>query len=305
MKMKSDLIDRLVGILSSAGFQFVDCRGSRSSFDILARCKDVIFLVKALSNIEALNQKGVQELKFVASVLAAVPIVVGERMKSTVLSNGVVYDRYGACVLNPSTFKQLIHNTLPKIYSTRGNYCVRVDSRMLSEMRKRSGLTQEELASRIGVSKQSLYRYEDSGRMSLDVFEDLMDFFEDEGLMLPTFDLHVESPEQQKEKEVDVHLNQLKSIVVRELEDIGFQTSITKAPFDFIASEQERIFTVVSNDWRRLKQKIDMLDEISGVVGGYSVCVSERKVAARRRVLSPSDLKEIKSPRDLFKLLSE
>lgn len=302
--MKSDLIDRLVDVLLDGGFQFVDCRGSRSSFDVLAKKKDLILLVKVLGNIEALNQRSVRELKFVASILGAVPIIVGERMKSTLLSDGVVYDRYGACVLNQTTFRHMVHNILPKVYSTRGNYCVHVDSSLLAELRRKSGLTQGELAGKIGVSKQSLYRYESSGRMSLDVFEQIMDFFEDEGLVLPTFDLHVEQPVLPGEKEVDVRMNQLKSLVLSELRNMGFETSITKAPFDVIATEEERVFTVVSNDWRRLKQKVDMLDEISGLVGGYSVCISERRVKSRR-VMRPEDLKEVKTPRDLFRILSE
>jgi len=301
--MKSDLVDRILAVLSDAGFQFVDCRGARSSFDILAKRKDLIFLVKILGNIEALNRHSVNELKFVASLLGGVPIVVGDRMKSTVLSDGVVYDRYGACILNDKTFNQLVHNVLPNIYSTRGNYCVHVNAAMLSKMRKSAGLTQEELADRIGVSKQSLYRYESSGRMSLEVFEHLIDFFESEGLRLPTFDLHVEPPKEQA-SEADACLNQLKSMVISELRNLGFETSLTKAPFDVFATEEERIFTVVSNDWRRLKHKIEVLEEISEVVGGYSVCISERKVKESHHVLSPSDLKEVKNAKDFFKMLS-
>ncbi|MCX6695130.1 MAG: helix-turn-helix domain-containing protein, partial [Candidatus Altiarchaeota archaeon] len=240
----------------------------------------------------------------VSFIMGAVPIIVGERMKSTQLSDGVVYDRYGTCVLNQSTFHQIVHNVMPNVYSTRGNYCVHVDSRMLSELRRKSGLTQEALAERLGVSKQSLYRYEDSGRMSLDVFQHLVDFFEDAGLILPTFSMHVEQPMRQPEDE-DVRLNQLKSIVVSELKAMGFDTSLTKAPFDVVATREERIFTVVSNDWRRLKQKIDMLDEISGLVGGYSLCISERRLRSSTRVLSPEDLREVKTPKDFFKLLSD
>jgi predicted transcriptional regulator len=161
------------------------------------------------------------------------------------------------------------------------------------------------MAGKVGVSKQSLYRYESSGRMSLDVFEHFMEFFEGAGLVLPTLDLRVEQPKAGPGGDVGVRMNQLKSMVLSEFRNMGFTTSLTKAPFDVIATEEERVFTLVSNDWRRLKHKIDVLDEISGIVGGYSVCISERRVASSRRDLSPSDLKEVKTARELFKLLSE
>ena len=303
--MKSDLIDRIVKVLSEAGFQFVDCRGARSSFDVLAKLNDTVLLVKVLGNIEALSQTSVDELRAVSSMLGAVPIIVGERMKNTLLQDGVVYDRYGSCVLNASTFDQLVHNVLPKVYSTRGNYCVHVNSAMLSELRRKAGLTQEELADRIGVSKQSLYRYENSGRMSLDVFENIMDFFEDSGLVMPTFEMRVEQSRPKVVEDADFHMNRLKAKVIREFRGMGFRTSLAKAPFDVIATEEERVLTVVSNDWRRLKHKIDILDGISEIVGGYRVCVSERRVKRSRGVLTLTDLKEIKTARELFGVLSE
>jgi predicted transcriptional regulator len=94
-------------------------------------------------------------------------------------------------------------------------------------------------------------------------------------------------------------------MVCREFENIGFRMSLTNAPFDMVASQSERVFSVVSNDWRRLSDKLDVLEHISGVVDGYTVCISERKVESPVSVMSPEELASVKNPKELFKLLSD
>jgi putative transcriptional regulator len=299
--LKSSLVETVVSMLSDSGFGVVDCRGSRSSFDVIGKRGGMLLLVKALSNIEGLSRDSASDLKGVAQVLDAVPVVVSERMKSSQLSDGVVYDRYGVCVSTPRTFGQMIQDTPPKVYSTRGNYCVHINAKMLSEARGRLGLTQEALAQVLGVSKQSVYRYERSGSISLDVFECLNDLFEDD-LLDSHFNLEISQGGESAVSERKVTL--LKRRVCREFRSIGFNTVLTAAPFDLIASRQERVFSVVSNDWRRLREKLDVLEGISDLVGGYSICISERKLKGESSVLSPAELAEIKTPRELFKLLS-
>ncbi|MFH1402959.1 MAG: helix-turn-helix domain-containing protein [Candidatus Altiarchaeota archaeon] len=303
--MKSDLTERVLSLLDEAGFQVVDCTGSRSSFDIIAKRGEVLFLVKILKNIEGLNRFSANELKNVASLLSGIPFVIGEGMKNSMLSDDVVYDRYGICVSSPTTFERIINNMLPSIYSTRGNYCVKIDSKHLSELRHKSGLTQDALAKRLNVSKQSVYRYEREGRVSLDVFERLIDLFEDEGLALPGFEMEFQFNGPESRRHVSRHVSDLKKVVLEEFRNMGFKTSMTNAPFDIYASKDEMILTVVSNDWRRLKHRIEMMRDITSMVGGYSVCISERHVDIDGSVIRPEELHEIHSPKDFFKLLSE
>jgi putative transcriptional regulator len=222
-------------------------------------------------------------------------------MKSSELADGVVYDRYGVYVSNLETLGEIIHDTPPRVYSTRGNYCVHINGRLLSDARRKMGLTQESLAKMLGVSKQSVYRYESSGRVSLDVFERLANLF-DEEFSEPEFRLDFEQSAQPSSRGRKV--TTLKRRVCSEFRSMGFNTVLTTAPFDLIASKDERIFSVVSNDWRRLRYKMAVLEGISELVGGYSVCISERRVEGETSVLSPKELAEIKTPRELFKLLS-
>jgi putative transcriptional regulator len=303
--MKPELTGRVVELLHDAGFHVVDCTGSRSSFDILAKKGEVLFLIKILKNIEGFNKRASNELKKIASLLLGIPILIGETMKNSRLADDIVYDRYGIYVSNDVTFSKMINDILPRVYSTRGNYCVNIDSNLLSDLRHRAGLTQDTLAKRLNVSKQSIYRYENEGRVSMDVFERIVDLFEDEGLALPgfTMDFHFQDPD--FFESVDRHITELKKIVYEEFKNIGFETSITNAPFDIYASKNERILSVVSNDWRRLKQRINVIRSIANLLGGYSLCVSERHIDVDVSVLKPDELHEINSPKEFFKILSE
>jgi putative transcriptional regulator len=300
--LKAGLVGSAVRMLSESGFEVVDCSGSRSSFDVLAKRDEMLILVKVLSNVEGLSGGAAAELKAVSAILGGVPVVVSQRMKSSELADGVVYDRYGVHVSNLRTFERLVNNSPPEAYSTRGNYCVHVNPGRLSEARRQMGLTQESLADRLGISKQSVYRYERSGRMSLDVFERLAGFF---GEDLLEHDFKLTYDDSGGGGRVEGAVTSFKDLVRREFEGLGFSTSLTNAPFDMVARRDERVFSVVSNDWRRLQYKVSVLEDISRVMGGYSVCISERRVKTEVSVLSPKELAEVKSPRELFKLLSK
>lgn len=300
---KPSLIHEVGEILASSGFTTVECLGSRSSFDLVAKKKGKVLLVKVLSNVEGLSRPKAIELKHLSSILDAVPLVIAERMKNSRLSNSIVYDRYGVHVLNPYTLREILDAGAPKAYSKRGNYLVQVDRQRLVDARKRLGLTQEALADKLGISKQSVYRYESSGSISLDIFDKILEEL-GEDLLTHNFDFFI-TPSAKREREVQRHTTALKDHVLSSFENMGFTASLTNAPFDIVASEKKRVFSVVSNDWRRLEEKVTTLEEITDVLGGYTVCVSERRVKTDMSVLSPSELSEIETAKQLFKLLRE
>ena len=162
-------------------------------------------------------------------------------------------------------------------------------------------MTQDSLAELLGVSKQSVYRYERSGRVSLDVFGRLAGLFDDD---LADREYKLTFQQDGETGSADRRVTLLKRRVCSEFRSMGFDAVMTTAPFDIVASGDERVFSAVSNDWRRLRDRLAVLEGISELVGGYAVCISDRKVKGETSVLSPEELAEIKTPRELFKLLS-
>lgn len=301
--MKKLMIKETVEILREAGFWVSDCSMVRSCFDVLARRGDTVLLIKLLLNIEGLSHRSAGELKSVAAAMSGIPLVVGDHMKNSRLSPDVVYTRYDIHVVGIEAFAEIVGEKTPLVYSIRGNYCVRINPGLLSDVRRRLGMTQEELASQLGVSKQSIHRYESSGRVSLDIAERLMDFLR-EDLVVPgeVFTSEVKCIED----EVTSFMTDLKKTVLREFMGMGFETSLTNAPFDILASERghrEKILTIVSNDRQGLRRKVEIIRDISEIMGCHKVCISNRSQNLDVLVIKPKELSEINKASEFMKLL--
>jgi putative transcriptional regulator len=299
---KTDLTSRVLEIMSASGYVTVDCRGSRSSFDVICKKGGNIIIIKTLSNVEALSSECARELKSLSALLEAAPLVVGERMKNSGLSDDIVYDRHGVHVINPHTLEDLVNDDLPCVYSKRGNYCVKINPNSLAQARVNAGFTQNSLAKILGVTKQSVYRYENTGTVNIDIFEKLMGLFGSD-IMQPALTLNFEQP--QLGENTSSKATEFKRQIMEEFNAIGFHTTLTNAPFDIVAKNRERVFSVVSNDCRRLNEKLEILEEISDITGGYTLCVSRRRVRSNVFSISPKELSQIKTPFELFKFLSD
>lgn len=303
--MKSELISNTIEILGDAGFEVSDCGGVRSCFDIIAK-KEETLIIKVLTNIEGLNKDTAMELRDIAAVVSGVPLVIGYCMKSARLSNGVVYERYGINIVNLDTFTDILDNRTPLVYSVRGNYCMNVNSRLLIQLRRKLGTTQEELAVKLNVSKQSIYRYESSGTISIEIAERLMEIF-DEDIAIPNKLILKKKIHQKHNRKINRNLTNLERIVISDLENIGFSTMPTNAPFDIFAmktDEGERLFTLVSNDGMRLRHRIELIHEISELLGGYEICISDRREAdSCVPIIKPKELHEIKNSRELIEMI--
>jgi predicted transcriptional regulator len=207
--------------------------------------------------------------------------------------------------LNVSTMKSVLSDSMPFTHSIRGNYCVKIDGGMLKSLRGRLDLTQEELARELGVSKQSVYRYESSGSVLFDVMERMLRIFGDERLLLHENPLKAGRADE--DQSFNMHVTDMKRVVAGKLQDMGFSTSIVNAPFDVVARKRETVFAVVSNDQRRLEHKVRLVHKLTGMVGGYGLCVTDRQVVFKDgvAVLKPSDLDDFDSPDDLFDRLGQ
>jgi len=328
MKAKEGIIRKVSKILREANFEVAECLGIHSAFDIIAKNENSLLIVKILSNIEALNSKNASDLKRVADVISGSPIVIGNHMKGKKLLNGVVYFRYGISVVNLNTFKNIIlKKKFPKIHAVRGDYCVRINPHILSNLRKKFKITQEELARELGISKQSVYRYESFGSISFEIAEKIVKMF-GEDLLIPEIPFfrcenvreYYKTYENRRrigqrfsvvrsnEIKGGIHMPKLKKIVISELENIGFKISVTNAPFDLVAIEipkKEKIFTIVGNDPKGIKRRAEIIKKISSMLHSYKVCISEKEQNIDIFVIKPKELSEITTSKELLRLLKE
>ncbi|HIE33931.1 MAG TPA: helix-turn-helix domain-containing protein, partial [Candidatus Altiarchaeales archaeon] len=305
------LIEHTINVLRNSRFQISDCSKTRSCFDIIAK-REILLFIKIISNIEGLTRSASIELRRVAGLVSALPLTISDHKKSRKLSTGVVYSRYSLPVMNVETLKKILSDELPLIYSIRGNYCMNIDPELLIALRRKLGMTQEELASRLGISKQSIYRYEHYGRMSLGIARRMMDFLDDDIAIANDFYMIKSQSESNQTDSYYRHmehmysLSSIKRIALNELIKIGFSAQSTNAPFDIhaIEKEEDRIFIVASNDGRRLRSRIDLVKEISDIIGGYRICISDRNEDTDITIMKPRELREISDTKEFIELIS-
>ena len=311
--MKSQLVEYINSTLIDKGYRVSKCEGFHSCFDIVAKKGEVILLIKVFINIEALNRRVAIELKKIAIMIDAKPIVVGVKAKNAYLRDDTLYLRYGIVVVSPRTFERMMDGEFPLIYTVRGNYCVHISPEVLVNLRKKMGLSQRKLAEKVGVSKQSIYRYESSGRISLEIANKIFEILESD----LTREENVFSYIKKVEKCIRIEdlrehegekLSILKRVVMKRLNEMGFFTISTRAPFDLISKEisnEEKVLSIVSNDIRHIKQKIVISKSITEMTNSYGVCITERNTKFEVPTLKPKDLKHIKCAKEFIELISE
>lgn len=316
--MKSKLIENVTELLEEDGFRVSECRGIKSCFDIMASGK-LLLLIKVLTNIEGLTYGSATELKQVAESISAVPLLIGDRMKSSKLLDGVLYVRYNIPLVSVITLHEILQEMMPMIYSIRGNYCVDINPEKLIQLRHEFGMSLHELANELGVSKQSVYRYERSGRISMEIATRIIELFGDEISISRVSWSKIETDSEMPE--FKGYLTDLKREVIQEFNNIGFSTILMNAPFDVLAKEkkggkgsekgakrmekeQKLVFAIVSNNTEVLKRRLNIVREISEITGGYEICVSERRLDIDSMVMKPDELREFRDPRELIDLLS-
>ncbi|HEX3012890.1 MAG TPA: transcriptional regulator, partial [Methanobacterium sp.] len=133
----------------------------RSCFDMVARKRLLLLLLKVLINIDSFTGQQAEEIKKLASTLLASPLVVGVKSKYEYLEEDVVYERHGIPVVAPETLRNMITEEIyPEVFADRGGYFVQVDGEAIKEAREREDLSLKELADKAHVSRETIYKYE-------------------------------------------------------------------------------------------------------------------------------------------------
>jgi len=106
-KSRNQVIDEINQLLVDGGFKTSEVY-YQSCFDMAARKKLLLILLKVLVNIDSINESHVQEIKKVSNTFLASPIIVGVKSKTTKLKEDVVYERHGLPAIGIETLKNIV-----------------------------------------------------------------------------------------------------------------------------------------------------------------------------------------------------
>ena len=158
---RNQLIREVYQLLNKEGFETSNIY-EQSCFDIVARKKLLILLLKVLVNIDSINESHVKEIRQISNVFLASPIIVGVKSKNHILEEDVVYERHGLPAIGLETLKNMIvYDEYPEILADRGGYYVQINGNVLKEYREEYNLSLKDLADLAHVSRARNLEYKD------------------------------------------------------------------------------------------------------------------------------------------------
>ena len=306
---KQELLDNIVETLKKGSFEVALSR-VQCSFDIVARRNLIVLIIKALVNLDTFSDEHAWDLKILSKALKATPLVVGTKTKLGSIENGTVYSRHGTNCISLETLEDLfIEGNPPLIYADRGGLFVEVDGSLIKEEREKRGMSIGHLAELIGVSKSSIYEFENvDKRISIDSvlkIEKELDI----GITKPIYIIKVGDKKEINsipEKPVDAARSDLEKTVLGDLSDKGFEVFPTKrTPFNALLKEREILITGISNTKTYIfEKKAEIVASISDITEKDAMfVVNAKRVKENIKGVPILTQKEIKSSKDVEDIL--
>lgn len=160
MFTRGNLLQQIEQLLKSQGYKTSDIY-EQGSFDIVARKNLLILLLKTFLNIDSINEHNAHEMKQLANIFLASPIIIGEKSRNGPLEEGVIYERYDIPTIGLDTFRNMIvYNEYPEILADRGGYFVKIDGNVIKQYREEYSMSLKDLANLAHVSRATMYKYE-------------------------------------------------------------------------------------------------------------------------------------------------
>lgn len=318
---RNHVLQEINDLLANHGFETSHIY-DRSCFDMMARRKLLLLLLKVLVNIDGINGLQAQEIKKLSHAFLASPLIVGLKSKNEYLEEDVVYERHGIPVIALDTLKNMIiEEENPEILADRGGYYVQINGEILKEVREDYNLSLKDLADLAHVSRETIYKYEhgivracpETAMMLEDILNLKITLSID---LFKVPDKVEETTSSSVSSDKNINANQPQKLV-----DLGFGVIPTqKTPFDALAKlEQEKIPKTPENalitnlernrNQRTLKRMAISLKDLSLITGSNSVFILDNEKIKESLegipVVKSWEMGEMETPNELMKLIKE
>ncbi|MBS3060960.1 MAG: helix-turn-helix domain-containing protein [Candidatus Diapherotrites archaeon] len=266
--MREELLAKTVQLLHSLGFTVSSFLEFNSCIDIAAKKNDSAFIIKVLSNIDSLRPETAMELHKAAAIFHATPIILGEKTKTVTLETNTRYERFGIPVFSKETFTDFLYGKNPMFRSFKGKQTVQLDAQQLVLERQKKQLSQQELGEKIGVTTQTIHRYENghpADAQDAQKIESLLSCriispqtIQSESNVEKIFETHFSEPALEKLFELGVPLAQFEH-----------------APFKAVSTPTESLLINLGKDHRDIHRKALILEKTKTVFKAHSIVISK------------------------------
>ncbi len=267
--MREELLRQTVQKLQKKGFVVSTFFEFKSCFDVAAKNNEFFFVIKILENADSLREESAEELKKVALVFRAIPILIAEKTKAFSLSKGTAYERYSIPLLSIETFEQLLEKTGLVSQSFKGRELVQLDSKLLKNRRENKGWSMQELGKKIGVSGETIHRYE-KGKKAEKKHAEKLEQKLGSGIVRPTGILA------SRAKETISFENHFPDSALEKIHSLGMEMALFEhAPFKAFGKPEEPFLINLGKEKKELQRKALVLEKTKTVFKGHSVVISK------------------------------
>ena len=306
MMTRSTLLKQIETLLKSEGYKTSDIY-DQGSFDIVARKNLLILLLKTFLNIDSINENNAREMKQLANIFLASPIIIGEKSRNGLLEEGVIYERYDIPTISFETLKNMIiYKEYPEILADRGGYFVKIDGNVIKQYREEYSLSLKDLADLAHVSRATMYKYENeivrANTETAMILEEILN---------TKVTLDIDLLKQPKQDEIEY------SDDVNDLSKLGYGViSTNKSPFDAVAkmktptNDSPLMANIEKNRTEKtLKRMAIPLKDLSMITTSEPVFIINndkiRESIGTIPVIKSWELKEFEDSKELLKMIRE
>ncbi len=251
------LNEKVERILEKHSFDYQAYHGC---FDLAARKRSEMMLMKILSNVDSFQESQAKNLRIVSQSIGAFPCLVGTHTRSEMLENDIIYERFEVSTFTPGTLESILDDSPPSTYRSKGGLFVEIEPSLLRNSRRSRKLTQQELAESVGVTKKSIYEHEHRRMKAIKDTVESLERLLKEDLSVP-FSLKLEMSNMETSPR-----NAFEKSVGSELKKKGFKTDfVYQTPFNIIAKENVLILNDADENERNIKRNIPNLAGFSRI----------------------------------------
>ncbi len=305
MLNRSRMLQEIEKLLISEGYKTSDIY-DQGSFDIVARKNLLILLLKTFTNIDSVNEKNAHEMKQLANIFLASPIIIGAKSRNGILEEGVIYERYDIPTIGFETLKNMIiYNEYPEVLADRGGYFVKIDGNVIKQYREDYSLSLKELADLAHVSRATMYKYENeivrANAETAMILEEILN---------TKVTLDIDILKYNQEDQIQYHTT---GEGAEDLSKLGYGViSTNKSPFDAVAKDDSSslIANVEKNrSHKTLKRMAVPLKDLSMITSSEPVFIINndkiKESLGSIPVIKSWELKEFERSQELIKLIKE
>jgi putative transcriptional regulator len=314
MMKRSEILGVTERILEKAGFRLSQrCYSRPCCFDIAAQGEKKLIFLRIQANIGNTYLNDVAELQKISGCFSALPLIVGEKTRKKPLEDDTVYTRYDVCAITAQTLEDmLLRGVYPFVEAGPGGYYIKLDGSLIRKRRQELGLSVGKLAEMVGISRRTLYGYENEmAKASVSAAYKLEWILG--AAVVQTTDVF-QGPERvcflAKARRI-IAKHRLLKAVFRKFSQFDFKvTSTGRAPFDFIARCPEKGLKIIGGvadaGERNLDQRIREVKSLGEVIGAQAVFISyeERSPEERVPLIRYKVFNKMKCPEELLAQLN-